>query len=781
MDDLLDLSWSSKPTTINKTEKKDAFASLLPTSNNAKPIDNSKLSLLEQQRKQSMNSWSSPTSTNASLKPTLSNSSNTMFAQKPPVTSLTSAKTSGSSTFEDLLNPFATTKKDSNDNRNTPINQLKNPVPVEENKEQWNFDLFAMPSTSELSKEENKKTTQHISSTDVFDFSTSEASAEYDTKSISNAFDEDNPLGILSEPVKIKREEPLEQDNHENPLGVLGEPVSAKEIQFEQKERNSHGSSELEIPPKESLTLGYDPSTAKVDEMLATLIDMGFSLNQSKFAIEATGDLPSAIDLLMQNSEPAQRVPSNQLAQSHWVEDKLQIQTDKIVGQAQELGGMLYKNASSFLKMGREKMTKAVGDWQEQQRTQRLRQLQEQQKGPVRPKWMTDAMKPEGMSEGSSETLEDDEGLQRMRYQQQQQRQKYFEQKESRWANDTEESYVSPSRRKNTSGRSTPVHHSSPGVQTASIPSQHTPRQAAQSAAQAKSLTAAPKERTRPVINLSPEVMNQVNQARSLGNEKFKLGQFGEAEEAYTHAIELLPKGHDHHVLLLNNRAMSSLKTGKYQQCIEDCDNALALSKESGVSTLSEGVRIQWGDQILKSLYRKAEALENIEKYADAVATYEQALKIEGPHPKLNQSMARCRRALKPILPSTPVKVAVRAPVAAKELHSSKAVAEMRAKAAEQEAEEAEKLSKTDEINARLTVWKAGKEQNLRALLATLDTLLWPGAQWKGAQMSDLISVKKCKIVYMKAISKVHPDKLPADATVEQRMLASGIFSSHSE
>jgi len=84
----------------------------------------------------------------------------------------------------------------------------------------------------------------------------------------------------------------------------------------------------------------------------------------------------------------------------------------------------------------------------------------------------------------------------------------------------------------------------------------------------------------------------------------------------------------------------------------------------------------------------------------------------------------------------------------------------MRAKAAEQEAEDAEKLEKTDDVNARLTAWKAGKEQNLRALLATLDTLLWPGAQWKGAQMSELINPKKCKITYMKAISKVHPDKV---------------------
>jgi len=41
-----------------------------------------------------------------------------------------------------------------------------------------------------------------------------------------------------------------------------------------------------------------------------------------------------------------------------------------------------------------------------------------------------------------------------------------------------------------------------------------------------------------------------------------------------------------------------------------------------------------------------------------------------------------------------------------------------------------------------------------------LDSVLWPEAGWKKVNMSDLIMPNKVKIVYMKAIAKVHPDKV---------------------
>jgi len=76
-----------------------------------------------------------------------------------------------------------------------------------------------------------------------------------------------------------------------------------------------------------------------------------------------------------------------------------------------------------------------------------------------------------------------------------------------------------------------------------------------------------------------------------------------------------------------------------------------------------------------------------------------------------------------------------------------------------------------------LMAWKGGKQDNLRALLASLDSVLWPEAEWKKVSLAELVLPNKVKIQYMKGIAKVHPDKIPVNATTEQRMIASAVFS----
>lgn len=693
---------------------------------------------------------------------------------------------------------------------------------------QWDLDFLDTKLNANVSANNTSAPTSVL---DPFDMDSlmQQTKSPHSSNSVIQEHDEDdNPLGILAGPA-IKSPLPVEITESE-----ISRPGSSQQFHSRKASPVSHG----------GIMLNEDEE----DAMLAQLIEMGFSLQESKFAIEATGgqELQTAVDLLVQNSETAQRyqptataparsnqsLSQNERARSALFadddesyaspsrrsqpqpqskpqqrpqeapkdphDDSLHETTEKIVTQAQELGGFLYKNATSYFKAGKQKVTKAVGDWQEQQRTQRLQQMQQEQNGPMRPKWMQGVDDNLDISSKSVEKFADDDDsedegedleaerrkIQEMRRIQEvkqreqaaaahKQRQQQKLRKDT-LINDEQETYVSPSRRRGGSGRSTPRSSVSPQLQ-----------QQQQQQQQKPSAPPTPKNtRSRPVVNASPDVMAKANEARNRGNEKFKLGQFGESEEAYTRAIEILPTEHDHQVLLYNNRAMARLKIGHYKKCIEDCDTALVLAKQSGEGgSTSEGVVIQWRDQIIKSLSRKAEAFENIEKFKDALAVYDELLKYEGGgNPKVNQAMSRCRQALNPKkkIPSTPKKPAAPAQekkedfmamfdpnsatstptVSDAELSKSKAVAAIRAKAAEQEAEDAEKLEKTDDVNARLLAWKAGKEQNLRALLATLDSLLWPGAQWKGAQLSELINPKKCKITYMKAISKVHPDKV---------------------
>ncbi len=59
-----------------------------------------------------------------------------------------------------------------------------------------------------------------------------------------------------------------------------------------------------------------------------------------------------------------------------------------------------------------------------------------------------------------------------------------------------------------------------------------------------------------------------------------------------------------------------------------------------------------------------------------------------------------------------------------------------------------------------MLLWKQGKENNLRALLASLDMVLWSELGIVKCNMSDLVTPSQVKVRYMKTIAKIHPDKV---------------------
>ena len=95
--------------------------------------------------------------------------------------------------------------------------------------------------------------------------------------------------------------------------------------------------------------------------------------------------------------------------------------------------------------------------------------------------------------------------------------------------------------------------------------------------------------------------------------------------------------------------------------------------------------------------------------------------------------------------------------------------------------EEKEKEIYAEGVNATLATWRDKKEGNIRALLCSLNTILWAECEWNPVHLSQLITPKQVKVHYVKAISKVHPDKLRSDVRMDRRLLAQGIFSSLNE
>jgi hypothetical protein len=270
---------------------------------------------------------------------------------------------------------------------------------------------------------------------------------------------------------------------------------------------------------------------------------------------------------------------------------------------------------------------------------------------------------------------------------------------------------------------------------------------------------------------------------RQSGSEAFKRGDFSAAQEAYTRALQPLPSTHPVTIIVLCNRALTYIKVGEPKAAVADADFALEII---GVSR-GEGEKINLGmkegekdmkDFYGKALMRKAEALENMEKWTDAGAVWKLAVEAGVGGSVAIQGRTRCEKALgggsntasRPAVRPKPKPKPIPTRSALDDLAgtrpgvtheaSAEAVRKLREANAAAERADDEKFALTDLVDAKLVLWKGTKADNLRALLGSLDKVLWDGAGWTKVGMQDLVMANRVKIIYMKAIAKVHPDKV---------------------
>jgi hypothetical protein len=289
---------------------------------------------------------------------------------------------------------------------------------------------------------------------------------------------------------------------------------------------------------------------------------------------------------------------------------------------------------------------------------------------------------------------------------------------------------------------------------------------------------------------VSAIAMKSSHSHREAGNAHFKRGDYSAAHASYSTALTHLPQTHPITVILLTNRALTSLKVGEPKTAVIAADSAISLvgpAKGEG-----EVVDLGTGDQPKpmreyygKALMRKAEAFEQMERWTDAASVWREA--VEGGHGGATsiQGRARAEKAanppVKPPVARKAASVPARRPPAAAQKNSAAAVQALRAANAAADKADDEKFALSDSVDAKLTAWKGSKADNLRALLGSLDMVLWPEAKWKKISMADLVLPNKVKIQYMKGIAKVHPDKIPTTATTEQKMIAGAVFSTLNE
>ncbi|EEP78940.1 predicted protein [Uncinocarpus reesii 1704] len=347
------------------------------------------------------------------------------------------------------------------------------------------------------------------------------------------------------------------------------------------------------------------------------------------------------------------------------------------------------------------------------------------------------------------------------------------------------EAYVSPARRRKT----TPKLSAEPALdllEGTTKPSQPLRAAASPSPARTPSRpTASPPIAPRPKV--SPRQIPPVSNSTLLASHKhrqdgaaaFKRGDYAAAHVAYSTAISLIPGDHPVAIILLTNHALTALKIGEPKTAISDADRALSIigpsRGESEKIDLANGEPMKEMREFFgKAMMRKAEALEQLERWTDAAKIWRETVESGHGGSASIQGRTRCEKAAgirtpsaaapRPSVSARPPPRATPRPAARSQsaIPAKPAEAVSRLRAANEAADrlDNEKFALADTVEARLTAWKGGKQDNLRALLASLDSVLWPETGWKKLGMAELVLPNKVKIHYMKGIAKVHPDKV---------------------
>ncbi|KAI0371504.1 hypothetical protein BV20DRAFT_965253 [Pilatotrama ljubarskyi] len=639
-------------------------------------------------------------------------------------------------------------------------------------------------------------------------------------------------------------------------LGDLSKPV--EKVVAKQSARSTPSP----LPPQsEQRSRAVSPPP----HVLGQIVEMGFSIQQARVALAATDtglDVQAALEMLLSNGaassslapeqqpesrrrpqreagheryyesdegdtlpqrqpprpparsppqaqRPTRERPAREGTPNSDAQKNLQEQADKILAQASEIGLTMFNRANAFWKEGKERVQRAYEERAAAAGSSR------QPTGDAdprngKPKWMQDAPEgghPAGVAPAEGFRDDDDDASPPPRRAQGQQPPRAQEQPPAEgpgsrlkvgnlFSEDPPSVYVSPFRRKTTSRAQ------ATGSAAASPASVSPAQRPSPSPARAPSPIPLVQRRT---VSASPAAIAESARQKAAGTEKFKLGQYAEAEGFYSAAINALPESHLLLVPLYNNRALTRIKTGDHTGAIEDCTTVINLigpayhpSREAKVTREEDGAGVDLADGLVKAWWRRAEAYEGKEKWDAAKQDWESIAGADFAGKVRSEAVSgigRCRRMLKTEVETGAATAppAVFRPAATKPKPKPKPVSRVPTPPSEalnrvreaNEAAEAEDQARhelKDSVDARLAAWKAGKENNIRALIASLDTVLWPELGWQKVGIHELVSPSQVKIRYTKAIAKVHPDKLNAqNTTVEQRMIANGVFGSLNE
>ncbi|KAL9311820.1 Auxilin-like protein 1 [Arabidopsis thaliana] len=108
---------------------------------------------------------------------------------------------------------------------------------------------------------------------------------------------------------------------------------------------------------------------------------------------------------------------------------------------------------------------------------------------------------------------------------------------------------------------------------------------------------------------------------------------------------------------------------------------------------------------------------------------------------------------------------------------AAEALAEKKLRDLKTQKEQIERNRLAEALDADVKRWSSGKENNLRALISTLQYILGAESGWKPIPLTDLVSSASVRKAYRKATLYVHPDKLQQrGASTQQKYICEKVF-----
>ncbi|PFH55222.1 hypothetical protein XA68_10336 [Ophiocordyceps unilateralis] len=620
----------------------------------------------------------------------------------------------------------------------------------------------------------------------------------------SNAVEDDDFLGDLGRPVDEVRKK--RQD--------AAQPEPGKPIERDDSSSSEEGEVEgrWRRPSPPGISKGGDNA---LDRAVAQLVDYGFSPEDAMRGLTQSGsgtDPQAAVHWLLDEADrKAKKSWQGRNSSAGPIRTRMDEADVGMTGpmgeadfgrSAAAMGSSLFKTANSLWKTGQKRMQRAVADFQQEGDT-------------GRPKWMREEQMQQRPSKGASTATDEALALEsgekpgpvhpdRRPVPQQSAPSSGSQSRSSpapRWQQQTQppavsdarsrlnrlaatdddddsfSSHVRASRRKKPPCPSEPVKPDTrpdrvldtEGGPKLSRPMAHRPAEAlARNAAPSPPIARQPARRVPP---MDPAALQASTRHRLLGTSQFKRGDFATAHSSYSSSMAGVPATHPLMIVLLTNRALTALKTGEPKQAVNDADEALKLigpgrGRDEVVSVRGEDGQEEKKAMMElygKALSRKAEALEQMEKWSDAGSVWQLCVEAGVGGATAVKGRQRCQDALKPkatkpkIAPAPKARPSATASLAPAK--SSAAVVRLRQANEAAAREEDEKFALAEQVDGRVSAWRDGKRDNLRALLGSLDKVLWANSGWKSVGMHELVMTNRVKMVYMKAIAKTHPDK----------------------